>query len=129
VLGHLAVSTREADLAALSLHGSQLDAWICALADEVQREVDTLIRGNRYDGAMRLGEIESRFLAAVRIVARRRLGRRVVAGEEPGLAHEATGILRDYLERERQRFRAPPIFMGLFGGAGAAPRHFRVSGG
>jgi hypothetical protein len=117
VLGHLAMihSEREAELAALSLHESQIDAWICALADEVQREVDTLIRGNRFDGALRLGEIKSHFLTGVRIVARRRLGRNVAAGAERALAHEATDLLRDYLEKERLN-QAPPIFMDLLGG-------------
>ncbi len=117
VLSHLAMihSEREAELAALSLHESQLDGWICALADEVQREVDTLIRGNRFDGALRLGEIKSHFLTGVRIVARRRLGRTVAADAERELAHEATDLLRDYLEKERLN-RKPPIFNDLLGG-------------
>src|SRR5439155_2702465 len=105
VLGHLAtVSGQHAkDLAALSLSGAQIDAWICGLADEVQREVDTLIRSNRFDGAVRLGEVKSRFLTAVKVVARRRIGRKVAASDEPTLDHEATDLLRDYLEHERER--------------------------
>jgi hypothetical protein len=117
VLGHLVTihSEHESDLAALSLDAAQLDAWICEVADEVQREVDTLIRGNRFDGAVRLGEVKSRFLSAVRVVARRRLGRAASGATEPELAHEATNILRDLLDQERQRFRAP-VFSHLFGG-------------
>jgi hypothetical protein len=117
VLGHLAMicDDHEAELAALALHAAQLDAWICTVADDVQREVDTLIRGNSFDGAMRLGEIKSRFLTAVRIVSRRRLGRNVEAEAEPGIAHEATDILRDYLEKERLKSDAP-VFNDLLGG-------------
>lgn len=116
VLGHLAsLPEQRADLAALSLQESQLDVWICALADEVQREVDTLIRGNEYEGAVRLGEVKSRFLAAVRILARRRLGRPVSYDDSRAFEHEAVHLLRDYLARERLRYRAP-IFMDLLGG-------------
>ena len=116
VLGHLAMISADhaKDLAALSLSGSQIDAWICELADEVQREMDTLIRSNRFDGAVRLGEVKSRFLTAVRVVARRRIGRTVAASEERTLSHEATDLLRDYLARERERDL--PMFNDLLGG-------------
>src|SRR5207245_1793369 len=86
----------------------------CGLADEVQREVDTLIRSNRFDGAVRLGEVKSRFLTAVKVVARRRIGRKVAASDDPTLDHEATDFLRDYLEHERER--KLPLFNDLLGG-------------
>jgi len=117
VLGHLAMvhAEHEADLAALSLTAEQIDAWICALAEEVQREMDTLIRGNRFEGAIRLGDVKSRYLSAVRIVARRRLGRAVRARQDVSFARAATDLLREYLDRDRLRFRAP-MFNHLFGG-------------
>jgi hypothetical protein len=116
VLGHLAmiVADHREDLAALSLHEKQIDAWICELADEVQRAVDTLIRTN-YAGAVRLGEIKSRFLGAVRIVSRRRIGRQVEAGAGSDLANEATELVRDYLARERLG-ESEKLFLDLLGG-------------
>ncbi len=118
VLGHLALASAEhgRDLAALSLHESQLDAWVGAVGDEAQREVDTLIRGNEYDGAVRLGQTKSRFLAAARVVARRRQGRGVGRPDaSETLDHEALGLLRESLERERLR-ESPRVFFDLLGG-------------
>jgi hypothetical protein len=117
VLGHLAMCLRESarDAEALGLHESQIDAWICALGDEVQHEIDTRIRENSYEGALHLGAVKSRFLAAVLLVARRRLGRRKRGAEVDSFSREALDLVRQHLERERFH-RANPIFMDLLGG-------------
>jgi hypothetical protein len=118
VLGHLAMSLpeHEPEFTALGLREGHLDAWICALGDEVQAQIDTLIRDNRYDGAVRLGDVKSRYLAAVLLVARRRLGRRGAHRDEAdNLERDAIGLVREHLERERFNKR-PPVFNDLFGG-------------
>jgi len=118
VLGHLAMSlpAHARDVEALGIAVPQLDQWICALGDEVQQEIDTLIRGNEYDGAVRLGDTKGRFLAAVQVVARRRLGRSGRArAPDDSFEHDAIALLREYLEREKLN-RRPPLFNDLFGG-------------
>jgi hypothetical protein len=117
VLGHLAMCLPDHpdDFASLGLKVPHLDAWICELGEEVQSEIDTLIQGNAYDGAVRLGDIKSRFLAAVLLVARRRLGRNSKGGGYDGFDREAIDLVREHLERERL-LRAPPMFMDLLGG-------------
>lgn len=118
VLGHLAMSLpgHARDVEALGIGVSQLDQWICTLGEDVQREIDTLIRDNEYDGAVRLGDTKSRFLAAVQVVARRRLGRggREHVAEDR-LEQDAIALLREYLDREKLG-RRPPLFNDLFGG-------------
>jgi len=117
VLGHLAhcLSTHRAEFEGLGLREADLDAWICAIGEEVQREIDTLIQENAYDGAVRLGDVKSRFLTAVLLVSRRRLGRRGQHREEDTFNREAIDLVRQHLERERFR-QKNPIFMDLFGG-------------
>lgn len=119
VLGYLAVTLPEcrSEFAALGLSESQLDSWLCDLGDETQAEMNELIRINDYDAAVRLGDVKSKFLAAVLMVVRRRANRRRwrTDGEPDELAREAIALVRAYMER--QRFSKPPaMFLDLFGG-------------
>ena len=118
VLGHLALSLpkqREA-FTALGLQESHLDAWICGLGEEVQQRIDMLIRDAQYDRAVRLGDVKSRYLAAVLHLARRRLGKHGERAEadEP-LTRDAIRLLREQLQRQALDRRLP-LFHDLLGG-------------
>jgi len=118
VLGHLALSLprKPREAKALGLDELHIDRWICELGDEVQREIDSYIKDNSYDGALRLGDTKSRFLAAVLLVARRRLGRRrerIEVGDS--FDREAIDLVAEFLERERL-LRQPRVFHDLLGG-------------
>ncbi|MDJ0847066.1 MAG: hypothetical protein QNK04_01655 [Myxococcota bacterium] len=119
VLGHLAMAfpESESECADLGLHESQLDAWICALGDDVQSQMNELIRSD-YAGALRLGDTKSRFLQAVLLLARRRhdpARQRWSGSEEPDtFRRDALTFIREYLERER--FRQQKLFLDLMGG-------------
>jgi hypothetical protein len=120
VLGHLAMvlPTHPTDLEALGLDAEQLDAWICDLGEEVQREINALIHANSYAGALRLGDTKSRFLAAVLLVARRRQGkpRKQAGADEADAFHrEAIALVREHLNRARLG-RGQKPFVDLFGG-------------
>jgi hypothetical protein len=120
VLGHLAMAlpTHPAELEALGLDGDRIDAWICDLGDEVQREINTLIHANSYAGALHLGDTKSRFLAAVLVVARRRQGRRRKADgadDADAFRREAIALVRDHLMRASFS-RGQKPFVDLFGG-------------
>ena len=120
VLGHLAMmlGEQEPDLAALGLHASQLDPWICALGEEVQSKINDLIRSD-YADALHLGGTKSRFLQAVLLLARRRSdpARQKFKGsqEADSFNRDAISILREYLEREKFR-KSAPMFLDLMGG-------------
>lgn len=120
VLGQLAVTAPDcrADFSSLSIHEAQLDAWICALGEEVQEQINTLIRDD-YEQARRLGDTKSRFLQAVLLVARRRHDpsrKRWTGSEEAdSFDRDAISLLREYLEREQFR-RGQRIFFDLLGG-------------
>lgn len=118
VLGHLAVVLPECqrDLAALNIDEAKLDAWICALGDELQLQINDLLRDD-LQGALDLGDTKSRFLTAVLLVARRRQGRRgqQSLGEPDSFAKNAVQLVRECLER-MQLERQPRMFFDLFGG-------------
>lgn len=120
VLGHLAMALgeQEPDFAALGLHASQLDPWICALGEEVQSRINELIKSD-YAGALRLGDAKSRFLQAVLLLARRRSDptRQNFKGtqEADHFERDAINFLREYLEREKFR-KSAPMFLDLLGG-------------
>jgi hypothetical protein len=118
VLGHLAVCLEscQADVQALGLHADQLDAWICDLGKEIQAEINTRIRSD-IQGAVHLGDVKSRFLTAVLLVARRRRepGRRSGGEEVDTFQRDAIAIVREYLESQQFR-KPPPMFLDLLGG-------------
>ena len=112
VLGHMSMVAPEhgGDLTELGIHESQLDVWVRDLSQEVRREIDSLVSARKFEGAERLGDIESRFLRAVRVVVKRR--------PEAAGTGQATRLLRQQLSRQKLDGQ-PPLFMDLLGGGWA----------